>query len=163
VASVHGLLARQAAGWLIVFDNARDWASIKPFLPPAGPGRMLITTQNQHWPPGHVLDVPVLDAEIAAGFLVDRTGDPDRAGAGKLAMELGGLPLALEQAAAYMQATGTSLSGYLRLFRARQADLLVRGGAAVHPTDVAATLGLALRTSDNRSAGPGDSVCRRPG
>ena len=86
----------------------------------------------------------MLDQEVAADFLVNRTGDADRAAARELAAELGGLPLALEQAAAYMQATGTSLAGYLPLFRARQADLLVRGEAAGHPADVAATLGLAL-------------------
>ena len=144
VASVHALLARAQAGWLVVFDNATDRASVEAFIPPAGPGRVLITTQNQHWPPGQALDVPVLDPGVAADFLADRTGDPDRAAAGELAAELGGLPLALEQAAAYMQATGTTLARYLPLFRARQADLLGRGEAVGHPVDVAATLGLAL-------------------
>ena len=127
-----------------MFDNAPDRASVERFVPPAGPGRVLITTQNQHWPPGQALDVPVLDTEVAADFLVNRTGDADRAAARELAAELGGLPLALEQAAAYMQATGTTLARYLPLFRDRQADLLARGEAAGHPADVAATLGLAL-------------------
>ena len=144
VASVHGVLARAGAGWLVVFDNVLDLASVAPFVPPAGPGRVLITTQNQHWPPGQALDVPILEREVAADFLVNRTGDPDRAAARELAAELGGLPLALEQAAAYMQATGTTLGGYLPLFRARRADLLARGEASGHPMDVAATLGLAL-------------------
>jgi Tetratricopeptide repeat len=144
VASVHGVLARAQAGWLMVFDNVPDRAAVERFVPPAGPGRVLITTQNQHWPPGQALDVPVLDPEVAAGFLVNRTGDPNRAAAGELAAELDGLPLALEQAAAYMQATGTSLTRYLPLFRDRQADLLARGEASAHPADVAATLGLAL-------------------
>ena len=142
VASVHGVLAR--TGWLVVFDNVPDRAAVEAFVPPAGPGRVLITTQNQHWPPGQALDVPVLDTEVAAGFLVNRTGDADRASARELADQLGGLPLALEQAAAYVQATGTTLAGYLPLFRARQAELLARGEAAGHPADVAATLGLAL-------------------
>ena len=144
VASVHAVLARAGAGWLLVFDNVPDRASVEAFVPPAGPGRMLITTQNQHWPPGQALQVPVLDPEVAADFLVIRTGDPDRAAARELAAELGGLPLALEQAAAYMQATGTTLARYLPLFRDRQADLLARGEASGHPADVAATLGLAL-------------------
>ena len=144
VASVHAVLARQQAGWLLVFDNVPDRASVAPFVPPAGPGRVLITTQNQHWPPGQAFDVPVLGLEVAAGFLVDRTGDPDRAAARELAVELGGLPLALEQAAAYLQASGTTLASYLPLFRARQADLLTRGEAPGHPGGVAATLGLAL-------------------
>ena len=80
VASVHGVLAHAEAGWLLVFDNAPDRASVEPFMPPAGPGRVLITTQNQHWPAGQALDVPVLDPEVAADFLVNRTGDPDRVG-----------------------------------------------------------------------------------
>jgi hypothetical protein len=144
VASVHGVLARAGAGWLVVFDNVPGRAAVEAFVPPAGPGRVLITTQNQHWPQGQALDVPVLDTEVAAGFLMNRTGDPDRAAARELTVQLGGLPLALEQAAAYVQATGTTLAEYLPLFRARQADLLVRGEAAGHPADVAATLGLAL-------------------
>ena len=86
VASVHGALARARGGWLVVFDNAPDRASVAPFVPPAGPGRVLITTQNQIWPPGQAVDVPVLDVEVAADFLVSRTGDADRmaaAGAGR--------------------------------------------------------------------------------
>jgi len=156
VASVHAVLARAGAGWLVVFDNVPDRASVAPFVPPAGPGRVLITTQNQHWPPSRALDVPVLDLEVAAGFLVNRTGDPDRAAARELAVQLGGLPLALEQAAAYMQATGTTLARYLPLFRDRQADLLARGEASGHPADVAATLGLALsRLAEDAPAAAG--------
>ena len=141
---VHGVLARSADAWLLVFDNAISRASVEAFIPPAGPGRVLVTTQYQHWPPGQALDVPVLDIEVATDFLSTRTGDPDRAAARELAAEVGGLPLALEQAAAYMQATGTSLTRYLPLFRDRQAEMLARGDAAGHPLDVPATLGLAL-------------------
>ena len=115
---------------------------------------MLITTQNQHWPPGQALDVPVLDTEVAADFLVARTGDADRAAARELAAGLGGLPLALEQAAAYMQATGTTLARYLPLFRDRQADLLARGEVSGHP-DVAATLGAGPVPAGRRGPGGG--------
>ena len=88
---------------------------------------MLITSRNQIWPPGQALDVPVLDPQVAAEFLVSRTGDPDRRAALDLAGELGGLPLALEQAAAYVQASGDSLADYLASFRERRADMLARG------------------------------------
>ena len=144
VASVHAVLARQAAGWLVVLDNAADLASVAAFIPPAGPGRVVITSQNQHWPPGWAVHVPELAVEIAAEFLVARTGDADRGAAEELAEAMGGLPLALEQAAAYMQATGTSLAEYVGLFRKRQAELLARGEAAGHREHVAATLSLAL-------------------
>ena len=76
-----------------------------------GRGRVLITSQSAVWPPGQAVEVPVLDTEVAAGFLltgpVMRTGRRPR----ELAGELGGLPLALEQAAAYMQASGRSMGG----------------------------------------------------
>jgi hypothetical protein len=144
VASVHSVLARYEADWLLVFDNVTDQASVERFLPPAGHGRILITTQNQHWPPSQLLNVPSLDMGVAAGFLVSRTGNADLASARSLARELGGLPLALEQAAAYMQASGTSPGQYLELFRTRRAELLARGKAAGHPADVAATLSLAV-------------------
>lgn len=156
VASVHAVLARQTAEWLLIFDNAPGRASMERFLPPAGPGRVLITTQNQHWLPRQALDVPALSVQVAADFLVSRTDDPDREAARDLAVELGGLPLALEQAAAYLHATGTSLAGYLSLFRYRQADLLARGEASGHPAHVAATLGLAFsRLADKDPAAAG--------
>ena len=110
VATVHGVLARYPAGWLLVFDNAVDAVSVAEFLPPAGPGRVLVTSQNPAWQTGQTMEVSVLAPEIAADFLVQLTGDPDRQAAEELAEELDGLPLALAQAAAYMQATGDRLA-----------------------------------------------------
>ena len=144
VAAVHSVLARAEAGWLVVFDNVPDLAAVEAFLPPAGQGRVLITSQSRHWPAGWAVEVPVLAPEVAARFLTDRTGDADHGAAGKLAVELGGLPLALEQAAAFMHATGTPMARYLQLFRTRQAELLARGPTAGHRKHTAATLGLAL-------------------
>ena len=88
--------------------------------------------------------MPVLGTEVAVVYLLNRTGDPDSQAAAALAGELGGLPLALEQAAAYIQAAGTTLAGYLAVFRDRRVDLLARGETPGHPAGVAATLGLAL-------------------
>jgi len=144
VASVHAVLALFAVGWLLVFDNAADQASVQRWLPPTGNGRVLITSQSAVWQPSQALAVPVLGTDVAAEFLVSRTGASDRQAATALANELGGLPLALEQAAAYIETTGAKLAGYLSLFRDRRADLLARGEAAGHPANVAATLGLAL-------------------
>ena len=143
VASVHAVLARFAEPWLLIFDNAADPASVEAFLPPAGPGRVLITSQNPAWP-GQPLEVPVLERDIAAGFLVGRTGDPDQQAAEDLAEVLGGLPLALEQAAAYIQAIGGTLAGYLALFRQRRAELLARGEPTGYRGTVASTWALAF-------------------
>jgi len=152
VAAVHGMLAASPMPWLLVFDNAPDWASVAPLMPPAGPGRVLVTSRNQIWAPGQALDVPVLDPQVAAEFLVNRTGDADRQSALALAGELGGLPLALEGAAAYTQASGDSLAGYLSLFRQRRADLLRRGEPTGYRQTVATTWTLAFE--DLQQAAP---------
>ena len=143
VASVHAVLARFPAPWLLIFDNAADMDSVAALLPPAGPGRVLITSQNPNWP-GQALEIAVLDPDVAAGFLASRTGDPDRQAARDLAAVLGGLPLALEQAAAYTQAIGDSLAGYLALFRHRRAEMLARGELTGYSKTVASTWALAL-------------------
>ena len=153
VAAVHGMLAASPAPWLLVFDNAPDRGSVAPFVPPAGRGRVLITSRNQIWPLGQALDVPVLDPQVAGEFLVGRTGDADRRAALELAGELGGLPLALEQAAAYVQATGDSLAGYLAAFRQRRPDLLARGEPTGYPMTVATTWSLAFE--DLQRVAPG--------
>ena len=153
VAWVHAVLAASPAPWLLVFDNAPDRASVMPFVPPAGSGRVLITSRNQIWPPDQGLDVPVLEPPAAAEFLVSRSGDPDRRVALDLAGVLGGLPLALEQAAAFVQATGDSLAGYLALFRQRRAAMLGRGEPTGYPGTVATTWTLAFE--DLRQAEPG--------
>ena len=149
VAAVHTVLRAHRVGWLLIFDNAPDPASVAAFLPPAGNGQVLITSQNPHWP-GQSLEVPVLDTAVAAGFLVNRTRDPDRQAAQELACELGGLPLALEQAAAYMTAAGKRLAAYLALFRgAQRADLLGLGDPAWYDKTVATTWSLAFGQLEN--------------
>src|SRR5262249_33029402 len=144
IASVHAVLAAHPSDWLLIFDNASDEASIRRFVPPAGHGRVLITSQSQRWPGRHVLDVPPPAPDVAAGFLMHRAGESDEATARELAAELGRLPLALEQAAAYIQATGTALTGSLALYRHRRVEMLARGDASDHPESVVATIRMAL-------------------
>jgi hypothetical protein len=153
VAAVHGALAVSPVLWLLVFDNAPDRASVARFVPPAGPGRVLITSRNQIWPGGQALEVPVLDPQVAAEFLVGRTGDTDRQAALGLAGEQGGLPLALEQAAAYVEVTGGTLAGYLASFLQRRPEMLGRGEPTGYGQTVATTWGLAFE--DLQQAAPG--------
>ena len=156
VASVHAALAAFPADWLLEFDDAIGYEAVRGFLPPAGRGRVLITSQSGAWPGGWAVEVPVLGTRVAAEFLVNRTGDPDVRVADDLAEELGGLPLALEQAAAYIRTTGITLAGYLSLFLDRRDELLARGGADERSADVAATVALALsRLEDETPAAVG--------
>jgi len=159
VASVHGVLAAYPVEWLLVFDNAPDRVSVAPFVPPAGRGRVLITSRDQIWPPAQAVEVPVLDPQVAAEFLVNRTGDPDRQAALELAVELGGLPLALEQAAAYIQATASSLAGYLASFREHRDELLARGEPTGYDKTVATTWSLALRQLEESAPSAAGLCC----
>ena len=95
----------------------------------------------------------MLDQDAAAGFLASRSGDPDRQAAWVLAGELGGLPLALEQAAAYVQATGGTLARYLASFRQRRADLLDRGEPTGYRQTVATTWRLAFENLQQAAPG----------
>jgi tetratricopeptide (TPR) repeat protein len=76
-------------------------------------------------------------------FLRARTGRDDPAG-DELAAVLGDLPLALEQAAAYLEQTRTSLREYLELFQERAGELLGLGEPADYPHTVATTWTLSL-------------------
>ncbi len=111
-------------GWLLIFDNAKDAASIKSYLPTGTGGHILITSRFQNWSTiGSPLRIEVWSTQESIAFLHRRTGQSDDGAAGTLAETLGNLPLALEQAAAYCNATGTSYGDYLHLFTTRHREL----------------------------------------
>lgn len=138
-------------GWFLVFDNATGPDDVTPLLPRPGVGRVLITSRNPSWPRALPLDVPVLSREAAIGFLLEQTGQDNRGGADALARELGDLPLALAQAAAYMRAAGTAFADYLDLFRTRRRELWAEEKP---PPDYPATVGTALATDRLRADEP---------
>ena len=77
VGRVHAVLARRD-DWLLVFDNVSDPGAVAGLVPPGGEGRVVITSQFGSWPGRQVLEVPVLDRAVAAGFLLDRAGAAGR-------------------------------------------------------------------------------------
>jgi tetratricopeptide (TPR) repeat protein len=141
-------------GWLLIFDNADDLAMIRDFLPAGGQGHILLTTRSQVT--GNIarrIDVERMDAEEGTFFLLHRAGlledaipQVERAKARELVEEAGGLPLALDQAGAFIEETQCGLAGYLQLYRTRQAELLKRRGRLVsdHPDSVATTWSLSF-------------------
>ena len=93
----------------------------------------------------------------AVEFLLKRTGKTDRAMADKLAEALGDLPLALEQAGAYIDATAESLATYLELFRTRRQEIWQRSKPSkVYPATVATTREIALQQVATQSAAATD-------
>ncbi len=132
-----------AARWLLVFDNADTIApkQLGAYLPHSGPGRVLITSRNPNWRGmAQVLAVNVFGRDEALDFLFDRTGlEREREleeEARGLAEELGYLPLALEHAGAYVEATGCTLAEYQRLLATQRARLWETASApdAYHAT-----------------------------
>ncbi|MFC7382163.1 FxSxx-COOH system tetratricopeptide repeat protein [Sphaerisporangium rhizosphaerae] len=144
VHQVHAALAASPDPWLLIFDNALDAEALRAFLPPVGDGHVLVTTRSGHWPTRHSMELHVLDNGPAAVFLTERTGDNEPDTAAAVAVELGGLPLALEQAGAYIDATGTTLAGYLHLLRRRRAEMLAQGQPWGYDQHVASTWHLAF-------------------
>ncbi len=130
-------------GWVLVFDNADDPSLLEPFLPAARHGDVVITSRNPAW---RRLARPVTVAPLrraeSVRYVVERTGDP-AVEADTLAEQLGDLPLALEQACAYIEQTGMSVPDYVELFRERRESLLLRDPLDARPT-VATTWGLAF-------------------
>jgi tetratricopeptide (TPR) repeat protein/predicted HTH transcriptional regulator len=108
--------------WLLVFDDAIDPDMISRFSQESG--HCLITSRNPSWGTmAKSFPVDVLTRAESISFLKKKTNTKDKISAGRLADELGYLPLALEQAAGYVEQTGISLSEYLELFRAKQSEL----------------------------------------
>jgi tetratricopeptide (TPR) repeat protein len=152
---VAGVLAelRGRDRWLLVFDNAERPGDLDGLLPGSGRGQMLVTSRNPAW--GRLatpLPVDVLAPAEAEAFLLRRTGDTDRVAAAGLAEELGGLPLALEQAAAYCEQTSLGLAGYLDRYRRAYARLLDKGGPEDYPATVATTWRLNVDEAESGSA-----------
>jgi Tfp pilus assembly protein PilF len=138
--------------WLLVYDNAQQPADLAGLCPPAGGGHLLITSQNPAW--GGVatrLKVGVFTPAEAAAFLLARTGSSDRVVAEALARELGELPLAMEQAAAFMEQTGLSPEEYLGLYRLDREVLLNKGEPVAHGATVDTTFRLAIEKIARRS------------
>jgi tetratricopeptide (TPR) repeat protein len=119
-------LAREP-GWLLIFDNADDPDALEPLFPDAEHGHLLVTSRALDFQdlgiinPVQLEEWPVADATT---FLLDRCHrqDPDsdeREAAEQLARELDGLPLALEQAAAYIVERRATFRRYLESYRNR--------------------------------------------
>jgi tetratricopeptide (TPR) repeat protein len=135
---------RRSGGWLLVFDNAEPW-SVSGHLPHGGDGHVLVTSRSPLWGGiAHPEHLDEFDRLQSVAFLLRRTGHIDEEAANRIADTLGNLPLALEQAGAYVEASGTSLSAYADLAGARLAELMAEGQPPGYPATVATTWNLSF-------------------
>ena len=127
---------------------------VRDFLQPAGKEHTLLTTRSASMGRlAQALEVDALDSEPGALLLLRRANRlaPDAAFeqadmnecaiALSISQELEGLPLALDQAGAYIEEAHRSLADYLCLYRSQRADLLKARGGLVpdHPEPVSTT------------------------
>jgi Tetratricopeptide repeat len=113
---------------LLVFDDVEDPGLLRPFVPAAGEARVLITAAREPIADlGTSVPVDVFSAEEALALLDGRTGLADEDGALAVAVQLGYLPLALDQAAGMIAKQHVGYAAYLAKLRALSAeDHLVR-------------------------------------
>jgi tetratricopeptide (TPR) repeat protein len=154
-------------GWLLIFDNADDLAMVQGFLPSGSKGHILLTTRAHAT--GRLaqrIEVAKMGPEEGALFLLHRTtlldanapfedaAAADQQTARKIVQVMDGLPLALDQAGAYIEETNCGLLGYLQLYQAQGTRLLKERGGLVtdHPNPVATTWALSFEKVQQANA-----------
>ncbi|HEX7132796.1 MAG TPA: tetratricopeptide repeat protein, partial [Iamia sp.] len=132
-AALNGTLAGLEGRWLVVFDNADDLTHLTGLIPAAGNGTTLITTRSTAAADLDCVEVEVgeFTAEEAVAYLTATTEQADADAAERIAAALCRLPLALAQAAAYIDARGVTLAGYADLVE-HDLDRAMTGKAARH-------------------------------
>jgi tetratricopeptide (TPR) repeat protein len=170
--AVRRWLERQT-GWLLILDNVEDLASVvRPFLPASGTGHVLITTRLQATGAiAQSVELEKMELEEGALFLLRRAkviaadapleaaSEADRKPAREITGEVAGLPLALDQAAAYIEETPSTPAKYLKLYRIEGAALRDRRGklAPDHPS-VTITFSLAFAQVEKANPAAADLI-----
>ncbi|RAL07853.1 purine and uridine phosphorylase [Aspergillus homomorphus CBS 101889] len=129
------LSSERAGKWLLIFDNADDtemWLSdhdrspaLEDLLPQSEQGRILFTTRNRELAVeltySNIVPVPDLDKEAARNIfeslLLQKSVLEDNSIAAALLEQLAFLPLAIAQAATYINKKRLDLAAYLKLIK----------------------------------------------
>ncbi|MEV6971880.1 FxSxx-COOH system tetratricopeptide repeat protein [Kitasatospora sp. NPDC093806] len=114
--------------WLLLFDNAEDPELLDPWIPAAGPdGHVLVTSRDRRWArrPGRT-EVEVFDRAESVELVRHFNTGVARADAERIAELLGDLPLAVGQAAAWLQETPMPAGTYADLLDETLTEILDR-------------------------------------
>lgn len=145
--------------WLLIFDNVDDFHILDDILPSPARGHILLTTRSQATGIlAQAIEVEAMTPEEGAYFLLRRAkrvplhtplsdiAEDDFRLAREISHALGGLPLALDQAGAYIEETACSLAHCLKLYKDQREVFLQRRGEYIdnHPASVATTWSLAF-------------------
>lgn len=152
--------------WLLILDNADELTLLTDFLPPSLGGHLLLTTRAAATGQiAHRLEIETLGPAhgallllrratlIAHDATLEQTSQEERVLALQISRELGGLPLALDQAGAYLEETGMDLEQYWQIYQQHRTDLLQRRGnlAVDYPAPVATTWSLSFQRVEEKN------------
>jgi tetratricopeptide (TPR) repeat protein len=121
------------SGWLLILDNADEIEIAEEFIPPGKTGDILLTTRARTIGRlGESNEFKKMYPEEGALFLLRRVTKAERSEASESAAEalsslLDGLPLALDQAAAFIDEIPSTFEEYQFLYQAERKELLKRG------------------------------------
>ncbi len=146
---VRSALAQQPR-FLLIFDNATTPATIDHYLPQGAERHIIVTTQAQYWPGAERQPVDVLHEREAMEFIFRRTDQKDEVSAREIARRLGYLPLALEQAAAYVVMCKRSLHDYRALLEQHGLAAVEQCKPYQYDRSVATTWGMAFEELSER-------------
>lgn len=127
--------------WLLILDNADQIEEVSEFLPCADMGHILLTTRayatgtaaqrivvGQMTREEGILFLLRRAKLVKGNATLEQVAETMRAQAQSIVDEVDGLPLALDQAGAYIEETGCSLSDYLLFYQiGRERLLRMRG------------------------------------
>ncbi|MEU1486103.1 FxSxx-COOH system tetratricopeptide repeat protein [Streptomyces sp. NPDC005752] len=138
--------------WLLVFDNADDPERLSRYFPQGGSGHILVTSRNQTWSQhGDALPVDVFLREESIEHLQRRAPGLSDEDAAQVATAVGDLPLAVEQAAAWIAETATPIDSYLEQLARQAPQVLALNQPAGYPEPVAATWNISIERLKERS------------
>ena len=132
------------ARWLLIFDNAGDPEEIRDYFP-GGSGHVVITSRNQAWSTvAAPLEVNVFSQAESLEHLSRRVPGLEESDAIRIAEALGNLPLAVEQAAAWLAESGMPAAQFLEKLETETARVLGLGTPSEYPHPVAVTWNVSL-------------------
>ncbi|MGJ3252362.1 MAG: tetratricopeptide repeat protein [Elainellaceae cyanobacterium] len=163
--------------WLLIFDNANELNLLRNYLPREMGGHVLITTRAQAIGTfGQRIELRQMQTDEGATFLLrrariildsqclDDASDADRQTAQEIANLMDGLPLALDQAGAFIEEMMISLSEYQDLYQQEGIKLLAERGELAgersdteedhHPVTI--TFSLAFKKVEERNPAAAD-------
>ena len=138
--------------WILVFDNADNPEELAPYFPQGGGGHILVTSRNQTWEQrGTSLPVDVFPRPDSVEHLSRRAPGLSAEEADRVAEAVGDLPLAVEQAGAWLAETATPIEEYLRQLNEQTTGVLDLNQAPDYPETVAATWNISIARLRERS------------